>query len=415
MEQLSDNEFKQMRRANLSWLEEQSFDLKLELIRHHLSLCQIYVNEFMEQEVIGKAGARYSRNKPHEGRYSRWGYNQGSVRIGDQKVPVDVPRVMDNIEGRNIPLESYDQIKQSDEPTEQLLQGVLRGLSTRDYDKVINYLEQGFGLSKSEVSRRFVERTKMRLEEFEGRRFDQHTFVAIFIDGKYLAKDQIIIVLGVTDQGDKIPLGFIHAPSEHSGPVMELFRNLKDRGLKYDKGILFVVDGSKGFRKAIVQVFGAKAVIQRCVWHKRENLLKYLPEDEHDAVKRDMRNAFEQPSYEDAKIALLELAERLGPINISAARSLQEGLEEILTLHRLGIYHIFGRSFSTTNCIENLNSQLGKYLRKVKSWKNSEQKHRWIASGLIEIEQSMRKVPRYRKLNELQKAIILETQSKSNL
>jgi len=408
------NEFKELNRKKLDWLSDQSVDLKIELVRNHLNICQIMINELLEEEVIEKAGERYSHTKPNEGRYSRWGYNQGGVRVGDQKLPVEVPRIMDNVERKNVPLERYEKIKHVDEPTEQLIQGILRGLSTRDYDRVINYLEQGFGLSKSDVSRRFVERTKEKLQEFEERRFDMHEFVAIFIDGKYLAKDQIIIVLGGTIQRDKIPLGFLHAPSEHSGPVMDLFKDLKDRGLNYSKGLLFVIDGSKGFSKAIIQSFGTKAVIQRCVFHKRENILRYLPEQEHAATKRDFNKALKQPSYEDAKIELLQLSERLHPINISAARSLKEGLEEILTLHRMGVHQMFGRSFSTTNCIENLNSQISKYIYKVKSWQNSEQKHRWIAAALLEIEKSMRKIPSYRKLNHLQNAVILELKSRTS-
>lgn len=215
-------------------------------------------------------------------------------------------------------------------------------------------------------------------------------------------------------QGDKIPLGFVHAPSEHSGPVMDLFRDLRKRGLQSDKGLLFVIDGSKGFRKAIIELFGSKAVIQRCKWHKRENVLVYLPEKEHQPFKRDFSEALRQPSYADAKAALLSLAKQLEPINLSAAKSLKEGMEDLLTLHRLGMQELFGRTFSTTNCIENLNSQLGKYLHKVKYWKNSAQRHRWIAAALIEIEHSMRKVPNYRKLNKLQNAIILDIAPESS-
>jgi len=133
------NEFKELNRKKLDWLSDQSVDLKIELVRNHLNICQIMINELLEEEVIEKAGERYSHTKPNEGRYSRWGYNQGGVRVGDQKLPVEVPRIMDNVERKNVPLERYEKIKHVDEPTEQLIQGILRGLSTRDYDRVINY------------------------------------------------------------------------------------------------------------------------------------------------------------------------------------------------------------------------------------------------------------------------------------
>lgn len=409
------HEFKQISRKKLEWLQEQSVDLKLELLRNHLSLCQIMINELLEEEVIDKAGERYSHQKPFEGRYSRWGYNPGSVRIGDKKLSVEVPRVMDNVEGKSVPLDRYDQLKEVESPSEQLVQGVLRGLSTRDYGRVIDYLEEGLGLSKSEVSRAFIERTKEKLELFQNRSLKAHEFVAMFMDGKYLSGEQVIIVMGVTLGGDKIPLDFLHASSENSGPVKDLFRRLKDRGLQYDKGLLFIVDGSTGFRKAIVESFGSNALVQRCKWHKRENVLRYLPEKEQATVKENFHRAMEQSSYDDAKADLLALASRLESVNISASNSLKEGMEELLTLHKLGLYRTFGRSFSTTNCIESLNSQLGKYLRKVKRWKNSSQRHRWIASALFEIEHSMHKVNNYRHLNKLQNAIILELNSDSSL
>jgi len=411
MEQLSMNEFKELNRKKLTWLADQSVDMKLELLRNHLSICQLMVNELLEEEVIEKAGERYTHQKPHSGRYSRWGYNPGSVRIGDKKLKVDIPRIMDSWENQSERLDRYEQLKNNDAPTDQLIQGVLRGLSTRDYERVIDYLQEGFGLSKSEVSRRFVERTKEKLELFQNRRLDHHEFVAIFLDGKYLAKEQIIIALGVTIKGDKIPLSFVHAPTENSIAVKDLFRDLIQRGLNYEQGMLFVLDGSKGFHKAVKEIFDSKSVIQRCCWHKRENILAYIPESEHQAVKSDYNRALRQPTYEDAKADLLQLSKRLEPINLSAARSVKEGLEEILTLHRLGMHELFGRSFSTTNCIENVNSQLGKYLRKVKYWKNSDQRHRWVAAGLLEIEHSMRKVANYRKLDKLRKAIIFEISS----
>lgn len=142
----------------------------------------------------------------------------------------------------------------------------------RDYDGVVDYLNEGFGMSKSSVSRSFKVKTSEKLEEFENRRFDQDTFVGLFIDGKYLASEQIIIVLGVTNQGVKVPLGFIQSHSEHSGPISDLLSDLVSRGLGYDQGLLVVIDGSKGLKKAVKDVFGRYAVIQRCTWHKRENV-----------------------------------------------------------------------------------------------------------------------------------------------
>lgn len=260
-------------------------------------------------------------------------------------------------------------------PTDQLLKGILLGLSVRDYGGVIDSLGESFGLSKSAVSRSFVERTEEKLKEFENRPIAHLNFVAIFIDGKYLSKEQIIICLGVTETGDKIPLCFTQAATENAGPIKDMLERLKERGLDYSNGLLCVIDGSKGIRKAVEDCFGNKVFVQRCQWHKQENILKYLPEKHHETIKRQYQHAINQETYNDARAELNQLMADLKTLNISAARSLDEGLEEILTLHKLGLNVEFGRSFSTTNCIENLNSQLKKYIGRVKNWTLSNERY----------------------------------------
>jgi len=217
----------ELNRRNLAWLKEQSIDLRVGILQNYLSVCQIMINELLEEEVIEKAGPRYSRQKPEHGRWSRWGYNPGSVKVGDQRVRVDVPRLFDNLDEKNTPLQRYEEIKELPEPTDQLLKGVLLGLSVRDYGKVVDSLNEGFGLSKSSVSRTFVERTEEKLKEFESRPITHHKILAIFIDGKYLSKEQIIICLGVTENGDKIPLCFTQAATENSQPIKDMLQRLK--------------------------------------------------------------------------------------------------------------------------------------------------------------------------------------------
>ena len=401
-------------RRNLSWLQEQSVDIKISLLQNHLSICQIMINELLEEEVTEKAGARYKREKPHDGRYSRWGFNPGSVRIGDQKLKVDVPRIYDNEQDKNTMLDRYEDLKQLPEPTEQLINGVLLGLSMRDYSKVIDHLGEGFGMSKSSISRSFIDRTEEKLKEFESRSLESLQIIALFIDGKYLSKEQIIICMGVTLKGEKIPLGFVQTTTENSVPIKDMLTNLKERGLAWEEGLLCVIDGSKGIRKAIEDSFGNKAIIQRCQWHKQENILKYIPEKEQDAVKRKYQQSVNKESYKEARESLKDLKRDLEVINLSAARSLEEGLEDILTLHRLGLNVDFSKSFATTNCIENLNSQIGKYLNKVKYWKNSKERYRWIAAALLEIELKMRKVNNFRILNQMQKTIKEEIKKRTS-
>ena len=390
---------------NLKWLKKQKPLVQLDLLQNHLSICQILINELLEEEVITKAGKRYTHSKPNEGKYSRWGHNPGSVQIGDQRLKMQIPRIKNNETGGFEQLENYHSIKRIENPSEQLIKGVLLGLSMRDYEGVIDNMSEGFGLKKSTVSRSFIEKSKEKLEEFENRNLSHHDFVALFIDGKYLAKEQIMIVLGVTMQGEKIPIGFAQMHSENSEPIGELFRNLIKRGLKYEEGLLLVIDGAKGIRKAVVDVFAEKAVIQRCTWHKCENVKKYLNQEDQKWFRSEYYAALDRAKYKDAKESMELLIRELKQINLSAARSLEEGKNEILTLHKLKVNIEIKRSFHTTNVIENLNSQLEKYIRKVKNWKNSDMRYRWIGSALLEIEEKMNRISNYKKMPLLRKAI----------
>ncbi len=395
-------------RKKISWLLEQDLDVKLEAMQHHLDITRMLINDILEDEVINHTGTRYSHYKPNDGRYSRWGFNPGSVKIGNQRIPVSVPRMYDNETKRNKSLHTYVKLREIGEVSDSVLKAMLLGLSARDYEPVVKNLLDSFGLSHSSVSKEFIEQSSEKLKQFENRDINEHDFVALFIDGKYLAKEQIIIVLGLTIKGDKIPIGFVQAATENSKVIKELLVSLIERGLNYTEGLLCIIDGSKGIRKAIKEVFGSYAVIQRCQWHKRENVIGYLNESKQDHYKRRINKAYNTEDYLEAKKYLQEIINDLKTDNLGASRSLEEGLEETLTLHRLGLTEYFGRSFSTTNCIENLNSQIMKYLRKVKYWKTSTQKYRWVASALLEIEQRMKKVHNYKHLFEMREKLQAE-------
>ena len=243
------------------------------------------------------------------------------------------------------------------------------------------------------------------MEEFEKRDLGLYDFIALVSDGKYLSRENIVIALGVTITGIKVPLGFIQTTTENSQSVKGLLKNLIDRNFRFTEGILTILDGSKGLKKAVEEVFGEFALTQRCQWHKRENVVSYLREEEKDSFRGKLQRAYSEPNYETAKSGIIEIREELNKINRSVTNLLDEGLEETLTIHRLGLVEELGRSFTTTNLIENLNSQLGKYLRKVKRWVNSEMKSRWIAAALIEAEGKMKRVNNYEKLHLLRTAL----------
>lgn len=200
-------------------------DVKLHLLNHYHELARMLVYEILGEEVQHLAGARYSRDRPFDGRYVRWGNNPGSVPLNGERVPIDVPRLRDRFLGQERPLESYKAIKEGTDVVDRLTredrlsQMLLRGLSTRDYGQVARAFVDGFGLSQSSVSRAFVERSQRALEAFEARRLDEEDFVALWIDGKHLAKQQMVICLGLTLDGRKLPLGFVQSTTENAEAI----------------------------------------------------------------------------------------------------------------------------------------------------------------------------------------------------
>lgn len=388
--------------STLEELEEKPWEVKLALLQHHLELARIFVGELLEEEVEEKAGERYSHD---DSRYSRWGRNPGSVRIGEENVPITVPRMFDPETGKTCSPERYHQMKNLPPITKRMQEAILLGLSQNDYERVASRFAEGFGLSQSAVSERFIERSSKALEEFETRSLKDLDLVALIIDAKHVAGKQMMVALGVTLGGRKIPLGFAEASTEHHEPVKGLLRDLMDRGLSYDQGLLFVTDGARGLHKAIRETIGDYGLIQRCQWHKRENIVGYLPKSDRKKWRRKLRRAYRKATYENAREALTELHGELQQVNRSAARSLEEGLEQTLTLHRLGVFEEVGRSLKTTNAIESLNSLVEDYIGNVKRWHHSEQRARWFALGLLEAEQRMNRIAGHEELPKLRNAL----------
>jgi len=255
---------------SIQHLLNQPIDVKLHLLSHYAEMTRLLAAEIMDEEVETLAGERYSRDKPCGGRYRRWGHNPGSIRIGGERVPsagipAHVPRVRDVEAGEERPLQSYQAMKQARVPDE-LVETVLLGLAQGDYERVASQFVDGFGLSQSSVSRRFQKRAEKALREFENRSLESDNFLALWTRGKHVAGEQVTRCMGVTEAGYKKVLGFTQATTEHSGPIKELFRDLLECGLSFEKGILCVVDGGKGLRKAIGDVFGRYAQVQRCQW-----------------------------------------------------------------------------------------------------------------------------------------------------
>jgi transposase-like protein len=270
------------------------------------------------------------------------------------------------------------------------------------------------GLSTSTDSRRVTQASAAKLKEFQERDLSRLDVVTLFLDGKTFAEDTMVLALGITVKGDKVFLGFVQTETENKRVLGQFLQSLLDRGLDVSQGVLVVIDGSKGICSAVKKAFRRRVMIQRCQWHKRENVISYLPKKDQAYWRRRLQKAYERPTYKEAKAMLLEIHKELSEINESAARSLEEGLEETLTLHRLGLFPLLGRSLKTTNCLESVNAMAEERCGKVDCWKNSRQKHRWLASALLDIEPRLRKLMGWRHLIQLRESIQKELKIKKS-
>lgn len=385
--------------------EGMELDTRLELIRSLIPLGLIQVYEELDREVLELAGEKH-RRKGSRGLGSRHGSNRGTVKLGGRKIPVRVPRVREG--GEEVPLKSYKRLHRGDEPSELLLRRVLYGISCRNYEMAAESIPGAIGLSSSTVSRQFVEASAKELKKFRERDLSDYDFTVLFLDGKTFADDTMVIALGITMSGEKVVLGFVQTETENKKVVSQFLRSLLDRGLDISNGMYCVIDGSKGLRSAINQVFKGRAVIGRCQWHKRENVVSYMPRSEQGYWRKKLQRAYQRPTYEEARGELMKVRGELELVNQSAVASLDEGFEETLTLHRLGLFGLLGRSLKTTNCLESINAMAEERCCKVDSWKNSSQKQRWLASALIDIEPRLRKLMGHRHLPKLRIAIMKE-------
>lgn len=267
---------------------------------------------------------------------------------------------------------------------------MLGGISCREYEAAAEAVPEAFGLARSSVSRRFIRASAQELRRLQERRLDDAEWAALILDGKAFAGDALVVALGVTATGEKRILGLVQTASENKRVIAAFLRALGERGFPLDQRLLVVLDGSKGVHAAVRAVLG-DVPIQRCQWHKRENVVSYLPKHEQPAWRRKLQAAYAHPTYGDAKRALERLHRELRLRNESAADSLAEGLDETLTLHRLNVFPELGVSFKTTNLIESVMSRLEARTRRVTHWRTSDQKMRWCAAALGVMERQFRR------------------------
>ncbi len=351
-------------------------------------------------EEIGQlCGPRYERG---EGLASRWGSRQGEVVLGGRKVKLRRPRVRHD--GREVELETYRRLQAEDPLTERALEQMLVGVSTRKYARSLEPAPTGLtetATSKSAVSRRFVAKTQEQLEAALSQPLGDRGWLALLIDGIAFHEHVVLVVLGVDDTGDKHVLAFREGSTENATLCREMLADLVARGVPADRSLLVVIDGGKGLRKAVNDVFGQYALVQRCQVHKKRNILDHLPDQMRAQTRAALSEAYAAVSYELALTQLQNLARSLGKKQPSAASSLREGMEETLTVKKLGISGWLAKTLETTNPIENLNKGIRRVSARVDRCRSGAMALRWVATGALEAARGFRRLKGHAQIGKL--------------
>jgi transposase-like protein len=353
------------------------------------------VGAILEDEVTRRVGPPH-RPDPASSAV-RWGRQSGYVVFGGQKVAIPRPRVRTR-EGEEVALDSYARLQHDGRRQRAVREGIVAGLTTRNYHRAVESVLEGYGIEKSSVSREFVQASTAGLNQLCERKLRDLNLVALLIDGIEIGQQVLVVALGIENSGQKHVLGLWQGATENTAVVKSLLEDLVERGLKPDRRYLFVIDGAKALRAAIEKVFGKQAEVQRCQIHKRRNVKDHLPKNAQGDYDRRIRNAYALTSYTEAKAELEKISRQLERVNPSAAHSLEEGLEETLTVHRLGVGELLRRTLSSTNPIESCLSTVERVTRNVKRWRGGNQALRWTATGLLEAEKKFRRVKGYREL-----------------
>jgi len=363
------------------------------------------LDELLESERTAICGQPYARD-PERGAI-RGGHTRGELVMGGRRVSVSRPRARTN-EGHEALLPSWNRFSNEDPLHQRALEQMVVGVSTRRYGRSLEETPTEIstrGTSKSAVSRRFVATTTAKFRAWMARDLSAIRLVCVMMDGITYADHVVLVALGFDVDGKKHVLGLWEGATENSVACKGLLNNLRDRGLNTERSLLFVIDGSKALRRAILDIFGKRALIQRCRVHKRRNVREHLPIELHASVKSALSEAYSVQDATRAEQLLKNLARRLETDHPSAAESVLEGLEETLTVKKLGLTANIERIFSTTNAIENLNGRGRDITRRVKRWRGGSMVVRWMATAMNEAGKTFRRIQGYRDLHRLSRAL----------
>ena len=368
------------------------------------------IEQMLRDDAERLAGARHSRGGGRLGH--RWGRTQGKIGFHGGKVAVHRPRVR-SFDGGEMALPTWTAAQAEDWLGRWAMNLMLINVSTRKLRRAVRLPEgdlravPGDGTSKSAASRRFVALSAERLAEWMAADLSKLDLLVIQIDGLHIGNDLVLVAaLGIDADGYKHPLGLVEGATENATVVQALIDNLIERGLDPEACRLFIVDGAKALSKVIRRTFGAHTPIQRCQIHKARNVTERLPKPLHASVRRALRQAWELDDADKAERLLRNLARRLDQEAPGVAASILEGLDEMLTVNRLGLPTPLRRSLACTNSIENMMGTVRRVCRNVKRWRNAAMALRWTAAGMMEAAKGFRRLKAYRHLPVLRAALV---------
>jgi len=364
----------------------------------------------MQEEVRELTGER-SQRQP-ERTANRRGSERGYCVVMGQKVPIQRPRVR-STEDKEVRLGSYELFHRGEPLTETVWEKLMLGLSTRDYGQAIRQFTEAYGLEKSAISEHFIEASRTKLKAMMERRLDKTRLCALLIDATPFQGQQMVAALGIDEYGRKMILGIRQGATENATVVGELLGDLVERGLDFTEPRLYILDGGKALTAAVKKHAGESAAIQRCQVHKRRNVLDHLTDEQKPAVAKKLNAAYALEGYDAAKEALNGLHRELMDLNPSAARSLGEGMEETLTVHRLHLPLQLRKTMASTNVIESAFSVVEKVCKNVKRWHGGDQRERWVGSGLLVAENQFRRITGHKLIPILMQELKTLTASKS--
>jgi putative transposase len=365
----------------------------------------------MEADVAALAGPR-GRHDPVRTAV-RHGRERGSVTLGGRRVPITRPRVRAADGSGELPIASYEMFTSTEILGKMAMEKMLAGLSTRRYPVGLEPVggqvsETSSATSRSAVSRKFVAMTETALAELLSQDLSGLDLVALMIGGVHFAESCCVVAMGIGIDGVKHPLALVEGSTENATLVTGLLVDLRERGLDVTRPMLVGLDGSKALRRAVLDVLD-RPVIQRCQLHKIRNVKDNLPQRLRASAGRKMTGAYHADSALEAEAALLALAKKLDRTHPGAAASLREGLDETLTVLRLGVPPTLARTLPSTNAIESMISVCREHASNVKRWRDGQMALRWCAAGMVEAGKQFRRVNGHLHLPTLRAALERET------